>query len=801
MIQDLRFALRTLHQSPGFTAVCILTLALGIGANTAIFSVVNAVLLRPLPFAEPERLVMLWEERMDGDEPRNHVSPANFLAWRDEARSFDGMAAFAEGRMVLAGDGGASESVTARFASPDVFRLLGARAVAGRLLQAADEREDGADVAVLSHGIWQRRFGGRDVVGETLLFDGEAHVVVGVLPRDFRFVEPAAEVWIPFRFGPESRTFGGRFLRVLGRLAPGVGVAAADGEMASIAAARAAAFPEIDANWTAHAVSLQSDLAGEARPALFVLLGAVGFLLLIACANVANLLAARASSRAREIAVRAALGATRARLSRQLLTESLLLGLLGGAAGLLLGVWLTRALVGLVPPDLPIPRLDEVTLDLRVLAFATGVSVLTGLAFGWLPALAATRANVQDALKEGGRAGTGRRTGAFRSALVVGELALALVLLAGAGLTARSFRELLQVEPGFSTEHVMAAELALPEGRYPEASKQLAFFEQLERQLAALPGVRAVGAISFLPLSGQRSATSIAIEGQPAPPAGEEPGGDMRAVTPGYFQAMGIPLKEGRGIAAADAAGRPNVAIVAEGLARRFWPGESAVGKRLTYSWDEEVPVEIVGVVGDVRHSGPATDPYMEIYLPVAQFPYSSMQVVVRSAGDPLALAAAVRTEVRRIDPDQPVAEIRSLDALMADALGGSRLSTFLFAGFAGLGLLLALVGTYGLTAHGVAQRTAEIGLRAALGARPGDLLRMVVGQAGRLAALGILLGLVGALLLTRLMSSLLFGVDPADPLTYVAVCGVLASTVLLASVLPARRAARIDPMRALRQE
>jgi putative ABC transport system permease protein len=801
MMQDLKFALAMLRKNPLFTIVVVLTLALGIGANTAMFSIVNAVLLEPLPYRDPGRLVMIWEHRLDSDDARNVVAPANFVAWREQAKSFESMAAFGE-RRVIVGTGEGSESLIERMASATLLPMLGVQAVAGRTF-TLDEDEPGApNTAMLSFGLWQRRYGGRaDIIGSSIQIGGQPYTVVGVLPRDFRFFEPA-DVWVTFRFPPETRTTRGRSLHAIARLKPGVTLEEAQREMAALAQRQIEVFPDLETNWTASAFPLQADLVGDVRPALLVLTGAVGFLLLIACANVANLLLARAAAREREIAIRTSLGATPRRLIQQLLTESVLLGVLGGIAGLVIALWGTRTLLSLIPPDIPIARLDTVSIDGKVLAFTMLVAIATGVIFGLVPALPAVRHATHEALKEGGRSNAiGRRGGRLQGALVAAELAFAVVLLAGAGLMLRSFTRLRQVNPGFEPQHALAATIALPTSKYGQESSVIAFYSAAEQRIASLPGVRSVGAINYLPLSGERSASSFHVADRPAPPRGQEPTGDMRAVTPGYFRAMGIPLIAGRFLTDADDDHAPKVAVVSQTLARTFWPKENAIGKHLLYEWDGDQDVEIVGVVGDVHHTGIADEPKMEIYRPLRQFTYWGMTIVIRTTGDPLAFTGAVRSAVREVDRDQPIARLQPLETFVAQALGKSRLDTMLFGTFAGLGLVLAVVGIYGVISYGVSQRTHEIGVRVALGARSGDVLRLIVRRGARLALIGVGIGLVAAFALTRLMRSLLFAVSPSDPMTYAAIIVLLVTVALVASWLPARRAARIDPLAALRQE
>jgi putative ABC transport system permease protein len=803
VFQDLRYAVRTLLRSPGFTLAAIVAIALGVGANTAMFSVVNTVLLRELPYPEPQRLALLWEHNYSSNQMHGHVSPANFLAWRDEARSFTSMAAWIDANTTLTGGAEEPLSVQARYASGEIFSLLGARPALGRLFTPKDDTPSAPHVMVISNQLWRERFGGRpSVLGQQVSLEGAPFTIVGVLPNDFRFFDPVP-VWIPIQFDASSRSWPGRYLEVIARLQRGVTMERADAEMHLIGQRRAADFPQFDANWTANAQPLRENLTGDVRTGLLILLGAVGFLLVIACTNVANLMLARASARQKEIAIRASLGATRGRLVRQLLTESLTLSVLGSLLGLALAIFGTRLIVTLVPASFPAPSITDVAIDAPVLAFTAAIAVVTGLAFGLTPALSLARGTLHDTLKEGGRTGAGatRGTRRLRSGLVVAELSIAIVLLAGAGLMVRSFSALRHVPLGFEPAHAIIAELSLPTGKYKTDTTQVAFFRELETRVKALPTVQAVGAISFLPLSGSRSASSFVVPGRPTPRKGEEPVGDMRAVTPGYFRAMGIPIVAGRPLSDADLSTTPAVAVVSETLARTFWPNESAVGKFIDYEWYKPQHVEIVGVAGDVHHEGVDKQPLMEIYRPLPQFAYSRMTVVVRTTGDPSAVATPIRDAVRSIDRQQPVGRLEPLSTTVARALATSRLSTFLFGVFGVIGLVLASVGIYGVMSYGVTQRTREFGLRMALGARPSDVREMVVREGVMLALIGIGIGLGGALVLTRLMSTLLFAVKTTDPLTYAAIAAGLGAVALLACYLPARRATRVDPVIALRDE
>jgi putative ABC transport system permease protein len=712
------------------------------------------------------------------------------------------MAAWVNWPMTVSGASEEPAAVTARLANAELLGMLGARPIIGRLLTIADDTPEAPRVAVLSHSLWMEQFGGRrDVIGRSFRMNAIDHVVVGVLPADFRFYEPV-DLWVPIRFTAAHRSVPGRYLRAIARLEPGVTPEQADLEMKALARQRVEDAPEINTNWTALAVPLHENLVGGTRRPLLVLLGAVAFLLVIACANVANLLLARAADRQREIAVRVSLGAAPGRIVRQLLTESVVLAVIGAAAGLLLAVWGTRALVALIPEEFPLPQIAGVAVDVRVLVFTAVLAVVTGIAFGLAPALQARGSDVHELLKEGGRSGSSssRTRRRFRQGLVVAEMSLAFILLAGAGLMVKSFAELQQVRLGFEPRNVIVGGISLPRSKYENDTARLAFFQEVERRIAAIPGVQAVGAISFLPLSGNRSASGFFVEGLPTPPPGEEPVGDMRAVTPGYFKAMGIQIKAGRPLLETDRGESPSVGVVSETLARTFWPNESAIGKYLLYEWFRNERVEIVGVAADVHHDNPAAEPFMEIYRPLTQFPYAEMTLVVRG-GDQARLARAVRETVHSLDPEQPVAQLRPMDELVAESVGSTRMSTMLFGLFGGLGLVLAAVGIYGVMSYTVQQGKHEIGVRMALGASPGSVLATVMRSGLTLAIIGVALGVAGAIALTRLMRSLLFGVSPGDPMVLAQIAAVLAVVAVVAVWVPARRATRVDPMLALRNE
>jgi putative ABC transport system permease protein len=794
LIQDIRWAARTLRKSRGFTVVAMLTLALGIGASTAMFTLVNGVLLRPLEYRESERLVMLWEWswRRDAAGP---TSPLNFFSWREQSESFAAMAATTDRPRNLTG-AGEPEEVLARLTTGNFFEVLGVGAQLGRTYRESEEPEP---VVVLSHRLWQRRFGGDPaIVGRTITIHDQPRTVIGVMPPDFHSVGARPELWIPAEF---PRDWHGRFLQVVGRLRPAVTLEQARTELTSIHARLAEAHPEANTNWTTHLVPIHEQVTGEVRPALLVLLGAVGLLLLIACANVANLLLGRAAARRKEMAVRLSLGATRRRLIRQTLTESLLLAGAAGALGLVLAVWGTRTLARLLPADLTLPRLDQVGVDARVLGFALAVSLFTGLLFGIAPALFASAVRLAEALRDATRGTTVGRSG-LRRGLVVVEVALAVILLIGAGLLGRSLDGLLRVDTGLREEQVLTMRMTLAGARYDDDAAMRNFYGELLPRLEALPGAAAVGGVMYLPLTGQKMGHVFYVEDRPRPREGEEPGTDLRVIAGDYFSALGIPLLRGRAFDARDHADAPPVFVINEELARLHFAGEDPVGKRLGIPWiGEDISGEIIGVVGSVREMGPTAAPSAAIYQAYAQMPSPQMTLVLRTRGDPLALASAAAAAVREIDSDQPVAEVRTMEQVMASTVARPRLILYLLGGFAGVALLLAALGLYGIISYTVTQRSHEIGVRVALGADRADVLRMVVSQGLWLTLTGLLLGLLGALAVTRVMQSLLFGISATDPPTLAGVALFLAGVALLASYLPARRATRVDPIVALRSE
>jgi predicted permease len=798
--QDLRYAVRVLLKKPAFTAVAGLTLALGIGANTAIFSVVNAVLLRTLPYPQPERLVVLAEKQRDGQ--RMSISYPNFQDWREQAQSFTEMAGY---RVALFNLTGVDKPVRlqARTVSWNFFRMLGAQPQLGRLFVAGDDKQGGAHIVLLSHAFWQQQCGGDPaIVGKTILLDRSSYTVIGVLPGDFQFFR-RDDIFIPLNIAlsPADLQRGNHFgLNALARLKDGVSVEQASAEMDAVAAELERAYPATNSGDGALTYRLLDRYASDIQRTLWVLLGAVGFVLLIACVNVANLLLVRAAERQKEIAIRLALGAGRWRIIRQLLSESTLLALLSGLTGLMLGVWIMEGLVKLEPND--VPRLDQTKLDITVLLFTLGVSLLTGLLFGLLPAWQSARHDLHASLKEGGRsiAGTGRDR--MRKGLLAAEVGLSLVLLVGAGLMLRTVYRLTHVDPGFATENLLTMQFNLPRSIYDDPRRQAFYNESLQR-IEALPGVRAAALTLSLPIDGSNWNSIFIVADKPVPPRAQLPSSAFTPVSANYFKAMGIRLLKGRVFTEGDTAGKPTVAVINETLARQLWPGEDPLGKRLKQGWPEDQTPwrEVVGVVADVKLNGVDRDSPLQAYLPLAQESTNFLGLVVRTSGNPLNLATAVEETLHTLDQDLPVFEVRSIDQLMSSAIAQQRLVLVLLLGFAGLALLLAGVGIYGVIAYSVSQRTHEIGIRIALGAQTSNVLRMVIKQGMKLAFAGVAIGLAAALALTRLMKSLLFGVSATDPLTFAGVALLLVAVALLACWIPARRATKVDPLVALRYE
>jgi putative ABC transport system permease protein len=809
LIQDLRYGARMLIKKPGFTLIAVLTLALGIGANTTIFSVVNSVLLRPLPYRNPEQLAMVWGKMPAHVSGNVGASAPEFAEYRDQNLVFSSIAAYTSSSFSLTG-AGEPERIVGTFVSAGLFPLLDVQPSLGRAFLNEEDQPGHDRVVILSHGLWRRRFAGDStVVGRSVTLDGQSHTVAGVAPAGFRFPDDETEIWKPIAFTAEQLSVnerGSHYLNVIARMKPGVTIEQAQTEVAAIAQRMQREHPTYylaDSGWGASVFSLREETVGDARLALLALFGAVGCVLLIGCANVANLLLARASTRRREMAIRAAMGGRPWRIVRQLLTESLLLALAGGGVGTSIAVWGVEAVAKLSASTLP--RVNEISVDGRAIGFTLAITLATGLLFGLAPAWQLVRVDLNESLKESG--GKGAESGGrhrLRGLLVVGEIATALVLLVGAGLMVKSLYRLQQVEPGFDPSHALTMRLALPEAKYPEPQRQRDFFDQLLNRIAALPGVKAAGAVNFLPLSGTGNQRNFLIEGKPEPKLNV----GFRMVSPDYFRAMGIPLRAGRLIDYRDRENAPRVAIVNETFASIFLANEYPLGKRIKlgsaqgpFPW-----LTIAGVVGDVKHGGLDREARPEMYVPYLQpllpdWGVPPMFLVVRSGTKPSNLISAVRGVVKELDRDQPVYGAATMEQLLSRSTQQRRFNMTLLAVFAALALILAGVGVYGVMAYAVTERAREIGIRMALGAQASDALKLVIRQGMRLTLIGVALGLIGAFTLTRLMKNLLFDVKPADPLTFIAIALLLTVVALLACWIPARRAAKVDPMIALRCE
>ena len=796
LVQDVRLALRGFRSRPGFFAVAVSTIALGIAASSAIWSVVDAVLVRPLPFREPERLVFVWEVT-PARVVRNVAGPANFLRWRERSRSFSGLAGYLRFETNLDGAGGEPERIPVGYTTGNLMGVLGARPLLGRTLVEADSAPGAPDVVVLSEGFWRRRFGADPAaVGQTLRLNGQASTVVGVMPAAFQ-IPPGASVWSPLLVDERMRGARGRWMTVVGRLAEGVSVAQAHDEMARLGEALAST-DELDAGWGVNVQPLHADLVREVRPGLALLLVAAGLLMLIACVNVANLLLAAHVARERELAIRAALGAGRGRLLRQLLTESLVLAALAGGAGAILGGSLLGAIELLLPPE--IAEVVAVRYDLRAVAAAALVAFASALLFGTAPAFQSARAGLVGALKQGGSVrGASRASGRLKQALVVAEVGLSAMLLVATGLLLRSFWALGSTAPGFDASGVLAARVSPGGEAYRDRERVAGFYREVVPRLRALPGVTSAAAISWTPLGSGGAATSFKVVGRAEPRPGQEPVTDVRVVTPGLFGTLRIPLILGRDFGDDDRAGRPRVAVVNEALARDLGPKGQALGQRLKLSWGEDVVVEVVGVVADVRLSSLETPPRATVYLPHAQDGNNFMTLMLRGSGPPRSLVPGVRAAVAAIDPALPLGSAQPLEQVVSDSLRSRRFVLVLVAVFGGAALALAGIGLFGVMAYLVSQRTSELGVRLMLGARPADVLRLVVASGMRLVGVGLALGLAAGALASRALASQLFHVGPADPVALAGVTLALALVALLALATPAWRAASIDPARAMR--
>lgn len=813
LIKDIRFGIRGLMKRPAFTAIAVITLALGIGANSAIFSVVNAVLLRPLPFEDPDRLMVLWERRENSGRANLPLSGHEYAAFKERTTSFEALSLIQPNAYNLTGRGDPA-MVDVGEVSTEYFAVVGVPPLLGRTFAPGEDQQGGAKVVVLGHKLWTQRFGSDPtVINQTVRLNDQSYTVIGVMP----VLELIPSVLVPIDMRGELRKVGKHSHQVIGRLKPGVTLDQAQAELAHVAQQVQEEFPDANRGHGAQVVSLHEEITGGAQLPLLTLFGAVGFVLLIACANVANLLLSRAASRQREMAIRTALGAGRWRLIRQTLTESLLLGILGGGLGLLAAVWLVTLLSKITAVN--IPRLDKITIDSRVLLATFGFSILTGLLTGIAPAWRNSEPRLSQWIKEGmrGSFNPGRRR--ISSALVVAEVALAVVLLVGGGLMLKSFVQLLRVDPGFEPNHVLRLDLALPGIKYREPQQQTAFYNELLGRLQSLPGVESVGATTNTPLGPSENWSGFATEGRPDPPQGDQQQAALRTVSDDYFRTMQIPLRKGRFFNNSDARvalplirwfeqqpfperfNEPQAApavIINETMARLYWPNEDPVGRRMRIIFSPWLT--IVGVVGDVRHTGLNTPPNPEMYLSQLQEPQGAMAVMARTSGDPLQLAAAAREQVKTMDKDLPVT-VTTMDQLYANSLAGQRFNTSLLGVFAAVALLLAMIGVFGVINYSVAQRTHEIGIRLALGAQRLDVFKLVVGQGLLLALIGVILGTAGAVALTRLLAGMLYGVSPTDGPTFVSVSLIVTAVAFLACYLPARRATRVDPLIALRYE
>ena len=806
LTQDIRYALRVLAKNPAFTIIAVIALALGIGANSAIFSVVDAVLLRPLPFKHPEQLLLLWENASHQGFPKNTPSPANFLDWQKQAQSFTGMAAMAERSFNLTGVG-EPERLEGRRVSANLFELLGAPAMLGRTFVPEDDKP-GTHVVLLSYSLWQRRFGSDPaVVGRALTLNGESYTVVGVMPRLMQlpgYENIRDQLWVPIAFpSEEAAQRGNHFLEVIARMKPGVTLKQAQAEMETIAARLEQQYPDYNMRIGAVVVPLHEEVVGDIKPALLVLLGAVGFVLLIACANVANLLLARAAARQKEIAVRLALGANQSRLIRQFLTESVLLAMFGAGLGLLLAFLGLRALRTFIPAS--ISQAETINIDARVLIFTALIAVVTGIAFGLAPAIQGSHLNLNDTLKEGGRDSSGGSKGnRARSLLVIGEVAISFVLLIGAGLLINSFFHLRNLDPGFRADHLLTMKVDLSGIKYPDRERRAAFFDEVMRRVRQLPGVRSAAVAGNLPLTYNGDSMTIGVEGVPDPPPSQRPDVIFRAIGPGYFNTMGIPVVGGRDVTDQDKAGAKDVVVISEKTAQHFWPGQDPIGKRLKpgSSTSKGEWREVIGVVKDIRQNDLIAPPKMQMYFSFRQLKdIAANALVVRTTVEPMSLAGSVRNAIWSVDKDQTVADIDTMDHIVAKAVARQRFSMVLLGVFAAVALLLASVGIYGVMSYSVAQRTREIGIRMALGARRADVLQMTVGQGLKLVGAGMFVGLGAAFLLTRVMATLLYGISATDPITFIGISVVLLAVAILASYVPALRATKVDPITALRAQ
>ncbi|MGB8129994.1 MAG: ABC transporter permease [Candidatus Angelobacter sp.] len=800
-LRDIRYALRGLRLNPGFATTAILSLTLGIGASVAIYTVADNLLLRPLPYPEAKQLVMLYELNPKHGFARNVISPANYFDWKAQSTSFSAIGGFFDFHVIL-GDGKRTEEKDAQAVSGEVLPTLQVKPIRGRLFTMQEDKDD-AHVAVVSYRLWQNWFGGdENVIGRQLQVNSRPFTVIGVLPPEFYFNTRTSDVWLPLGLNPADnlRKTQGRWMWAMARLKPGVSLSQARAEMTGIAQRLEIAYPEFDKGWGIDVVPLRDSFVGQAKTSLMILLGAVTLLLCVACANVANLLLARYSARRREMAVRGALGAARGRLIRQLLTESVILGLAGGIAGVVLAYFAVSGLVALAPRDLT--RSVQITFDLRIVVFAFLLSLVTSIIFGLAPSLVASKSDLNQGLHEESRTSTGGGT-KMRSWLVALEIACSVALMAGAGLLFRSLVGLQNVDPGLDAHNVLSFRVTLPTQRYKEPQKRIDFFQQATEKLDQLPGVRSASATSYLPLTGIGAGTSVKMLGQPPAKPGEEFVATIRTVLPGYFHTMGIPLKHGRDFNAADdVESTPHRFIVSEAFVRKYLPGEEPLGKQISAWMEKENPFgEIVGVVGDVSDKTLDSEPTPTVYYIHSHLSYGEMVFVLRTENDAMSMAGPARKIIQGMDPELPVSQVRTMETVVRQTFASQQFSAVLLGGFSLASLLLAVIGVYGVLAYSVTQRTREIGVRIALGAEPLTITRMVVASGARMVMIGAAAGIAAALALSGLMKSLLFGIGPRDPLTFIAAPAVFVAVALVAAYVPARRAARVSPMEALRAE
>ena len=803
LFQDLRFSIRLLAKKPGFTIAAMLALGLAIGINSAMFSIINTILLRPLPYSDDHRIQMIWEANPQKGLDQFKVSHPNLVDWRDQSSSFDQIAAYKTPQAYTLTDRSQPERLLAVPVSANLFQVLGVSTPFGRTFADGEDQPGQSNVVILSNGLWQRLFNAdAGILGRPITLDGKGYTVVGVMPSGFEFPpdNKNVDMWVPLTIGAANTERASRQLQVIGRLKDGISEQQTRMELDTISQRLAAQYTEANAGWGAKMSSLKDHLVRDVKPALYVLMGAVVFVLLIACANVANLLLIRAVRRQKEIALRVALGASRLRLIRQLLTESMLLGVLSGALGIALAYWTLKALVAFSPSN--VPRLKDAGIDGWVLGFTLVISVLTSVGFGLAPALVGSKQVLSEVLKEsGGRASSGFRSSRSRRLLMVLEIAISLVLLIGAGLMVRSFARLQQIAPGFNPEGVLTMRISLPSAKYSEQHQWANGFHQILQRVEALPGVQSAGAVTTLPLSGDNLVFDISAQDQPSVENDLKLTASFNGVSPDYFKVMGIPLIKGRYFADSDIEGSPRVMIISETLARRLWGQQDPIGRSIIIGFGESVPREVVGVVGDVKHTALDAEGQAQMYAPYLQIPLPFMAIVVRTSSDPKTLIGAIRSQVVDVDKDLPVFRSRPMEQLLSDSVGRPRFHTLLLGIFAGVALVLAGLGIYSVMSYSVNERVHEIGIRLALGAQPKDIFKMIVGHGMILTVLGLAIGLATAFVLTPVMASLLYGVGSTDPLIFVAVSFLLAGIAFLACFIPARRASSVDPMAALRYE